>query len=142
MQSAPDARVSIPLRLEGDADHCNRVPCTKPFLIHYGWRGTQRFSFYNGAVASFLIHYGWRGTRGARRAGGEFRWFLIHYGWRGTHQLSAVRRRCGVVSNPLRLEGNKGRAATRLELIPFLIHYGWRGTSAKRPGGFAIPPCF
>ena len=142
MQSAPDARVSIPLRLEGDADHCNRVPCTKPFLIHYGWRGTQRFSFYNGAVASFLIHYGWRGTIEISNQDWRNFVFLIHYGWRGTHQLSAVRRRCGVVSNPLRLEGNKGRAATRLELIPFLIHYGWRGTSAKRPGGFAIPPCF
>ena len=150
--------------MEGDVDDACNLHRTPEFLFHYGWRGTQRFSFYNGAVSSFLIHYGWRGTRGARRAGGEFRWFLIHngwrgtieisnqdwrnfvflihYGWRGTHQLSAVRRRCGVVSNPLRLEGNKGRAATRLELIPFLIHYGWRGTSAKRPGGFAIPPCF
>ena len=59
--------VSNPLRLEGDADHCNRVPCTKPFLIHYGWRRTQRFSFYDGAVASFLIHYGWRGTRADRK---------------------------------------------------------------------------
>ena len=82
--------VSNPLRLEGDPRSAT------------DWR--------NGSLW-FLIHYGWRGTAENCEVNALYQKFLIHYGWRGTRPKPLFVAYTSMVSNPLRLEGDRNGTA-------------------------------